>query len=185
MIKIEPQILSNHDITTFLQQAKTIHFNKGDALVIPGERCKYLYLVESGILRSYYYDTKGNNITHWFASEHMLITIPPSFFNSEDNVFGIEALEDTKVSVFTYDNLEYMFEKSRYIERLFRIIVTQIMVTLGKKVIDLQTKTALTRYNELLLNFPEIFNRAALGHIASYLGITQQSLSRIRAQIKI
>lgn len=183
MISIEPQVQSNDDLATFIKEAKTLHFNKGEAIVVPGERCKYLYLVESGILRSYYYDLKGNNITHWFASEHMLITIPPSFFNSEENVFGIEALEDTKVSVFTYDDLEYMFEKSRYIERLFRTLITQIMVTLGQKVIDLQTKTALTRYKELLVNFPEIFNRASLGHIASYLGITQQSLSRLRAQI--
>ena len=145
MIKIEPQTLWNEELTSFIRNGKTLHFNKADILVSPGERCKHLYLVETGILRSYYYDLKGNNITHWIASEQMPITIPPSFFNEENNVFGIEAIENTQVKVFTHEDLELIFEKSRYIERIFNTLITQIMITLGKKVIDLQTKTAQQR----------------------------------------
>ena len=54
------------------------------------------------------------------------------------------------------------------------------MITLGRKIIDLQTKNAEARYNEVIENYPDIFRRVNLGHIASYLGMTQQSLSRIR-----
>ena len=67
------------------------------------------------------------------------------------------------------------------LERFFRLLVTDVMIMLGKKIIDLQTQSAEFRYNQLLITHPDIFKRAKLGHISRYLGITQQSLSRIRA----
>ncbi|BAO76604.1 Crp/Fnr family transcriptional regulator [Winogradskyella sp. PG-2] len=184
MIKFNPVILESKPFAELIEQSEYFTFEKKEIIVQANHVCNYLYLIESGLLRSYYLDLKGNEITHWFASESMFMTIPPSFFNREESQFNIEAVEKTTVRAFSIDLLENAFEKNRVIETFCRVIVTQVMISLGKKVIDLKTKTAEERYKELKVIYPNIFKRASLGQIASYLGITQQSLSRIRSKKK-
>ena len=184
MIKIDTNILKSEDFIHLLKESEHFTFKKGEIIIESGKICNYLFLVESGLLRNFYYDLKGNDITHWFAKEEMFATVPPSFFNREESFFYIEAIENTEVKGFSYDNIDKAFQQSRVIERFGRQMVTQIMITLGRKVVDLQTKSAEQRYEELIENYHDIFQRANLGHIASYLGITQQSLSRIRATNK-
>ena len=122
-----------------------------------------MYLVETGILRSFYVDLNGNDVTHWFAQENMLMTIPPGFFNEEVSQFGLESIEQTTVRAFSRKILDDAFEKHRIIETFCRVIVTQTMISLGQKVIDLKTKTAQERYEQLKENFPGISSRASLG----------------------
>jgi len=184
MIKIDTNLMKGEAFSHLFEKSELITFKKGDIIVESGKVCKYLFLVENGLLRNFYYDGKGNDITHWFAKEEMLATVPQSFFNQEKSFFNIEAIEDTQTRIFSYQNLEDAFQQSRIVERFGRILITQIMITLGQKVVDLQTKSAEKRYEELIDNYPDIFRRANLGHIASYLGITQQSLSRIRSSVK-
>ena len=180
MIKIDSAILNSEAFTSLLEKVESLTFKKGEVILKGGEICKYLFIVENGLLRNFYYDGKGNDITHWFAKEKMIITAPESFFNQEKSFFNIEAIEDTRVIAIRFEVLEKAFEGSKAIERFGRILTTQIMITLGRKIIDLQTKNAEARYNEVIENYPDIFRRVNLGHIASYLGMTQQSLSRIR-----
>ena len=180
MIKIDSAILNSEAFTSLLEKVESLTFKKGELILKGGEICKYLFIVEHGLLRNFYYDGKGNDITHWFAEEKMIVTAPARFFNQEKSLFNIEAIEATTVIAISHEILEQAFENSKTIERFGRILTTQIMITLGRKIIDLQTKNAKARYNELIKNYPDIFRRVNLGHIASYLGMTQQSLSRIR-----
>jgi len=184
MIKIDKDLIQSDAFSNLLEKGESLTFKKGDLIVQSGKICNYLFLVESGLLRNFYYDIKGNDITHWFAKEEMLMTIPPSFFYHEESVFNIEAIENTQVRAFSHNNLEDALLHSRIIERFGRELITQIMIALGKKVIDMQTKRASERYKDFAKSQPDIFRRANLGHIASYLGITQQSLSRVRSCIK-
>ena len=184
MIVFNPAILESKPFSELIEQSEYVTFEKKEIIVQSNKICNYLYLVETGLLRSYYFDLKGNDITHWFASESMLMTIPPSFFNREESQFNLEAVEKTKVRAFSIDLLENAFEKHRIIETFCRVMVTQTMISLGNKVMDLQTKTAEVRDDDLKANYPGISKRASLGQIASYLGITQQSLSRIRSKKK-
>ncbi|MEM6320525.1 MAG: cyclic nucleotide-binding domain-containing protein [Bacteroidota bacterium] len=155
-------------------------FRAKEMVVSIGDVCDKIFLIEKGMLRNFYYDRKGNDITHWFASEHMIMTIPPSFFKREPSNFGIEAIEDTIVQAMSFHQMEEELKKSIKLERFYRLLATDIMIMLGRKVIDLQTQTAEYRYDQLLQTHPDIFQRAKLGDIAGYLGIKQQSLSRIR-----
>lgn len=184
MIKIDPNTLKSDVFKALFEKAESLSFKKGELILKAGEICKYMFLVKNGLLRNFYYDIKGNDITHWFAKEEMLATAPPSFFNQEKSFFNIEAIEDTQVIAIKHNILEDAFDESRVIERFGRVLTTQIMISLGRKIVDLQTKNAEARYHELIENYPDIFRRANLGHIASYLGITQQSLSRIRNNSK-
>ncbi|MEL6867760.1 MAG: Crp/Fnr family transcriptional regulator, partial [Bacteroidota bacterium] len=112
------------------------------------------------------------------------ITVPPSFFSQAPSSFNIEAIEKTSVRAVTHEQLERVLQKEPHLERYFRIIVVEIMIALGQKIVHLLTKSAEERYQEMIEKYPDIFSRANLGHIAGYLGITQQSLSRIRTPRK-
>lgn len=83
MIKFNPVILETKEFSELIEQSERITFERRELIVQPGKICNYLYLIETGILRSFYLDVNGNNITHWFAQENMLMTIPPGFFNGE------------------------------------------------------------------------------------------------------
>lgn len=184
MIKIDLSASENHVVHTLLTGMDKMQFRRNEIVVREGTVCRYLFWIEKGMLRNFYFDKNGNDITHWFASEHMFITIPPSFFKKESSFFGMEALEDTVVRVISLDQFETLLKESIELERFCRLLVTETMITLGKKIIDLQTQSAEYRYDRLLEMHPDIFQRAKLGHISGYLGIKQQSLSRIRAQKK-
>ena len=94
----------------------------------------------------------------------------------------MESLEDTVAYTITLDRLNSLFDKYHEIERFGRLFTMEMMVQLTEKVKDLQFRSAEERYNILLEKHPSVIQRAPLGKIASYLGITQQSLSRIRAK---
>lgn len=180
MIKINQDLLNN-EIEILYKNSLRISYRRNDTLVEIGKVCPYLFYVEKGLLRNFYFDRKGNDITHWFSKEEMIVTSLSSFFKKEPSEFAIEALEDTTVRALTYEQLEKTIENSVQLERFGRLLMTESMITLSKKVIDLQTKTAEERYNELIKNYPNIFQRTKLKYLASYLGVAQQSLSRIRA----
>lgn len=183
MIKIDSSFINPEAQQHLFEMSSQVQVPANTILLEIGSVCDHLYFIENGILRNYYYDAKGNDITHWFASEGMVVTIPPSFFKRTPSQFRIEALEDMVVRNITFDQMQEAFSQSHQLERFGRLLVTEIMMVLGQKIMDLQTKSAEERYNDLLEDHPDIFQRAKLGHIATYLGITQQSLSRIRANI--
>ena len=106
MIKIDSAILNSEAFTSLLEKVESLTFKKGELILKGGEICKYLFIVENGLLRNFYYDGKGNDITHWFAKEKMIITAPESFFNQEKSFFNIEAIEDTRVIAIRFEVLE-------------------------------------------------------------------------------
>ena len=181
MIKIDWGLVDKEALHTLNARAKKIAFPRNEIVVESGKICNHIFFIRKGMLRSFYYDRKGKDITNWFANEDMIITAAQSFFKREPSFLRIEAIEDTVVKAISYDQLEEIFQEHHSLERFGRLIMTEIMMAVGKKAIYLQVKSAEERYHELIKTHPDIFQRAKLGHIAGYLGITQQSLSRIRA----
>ncbi len=181
MIKIDKNLINNDALHALLVRSKKITFQRNEIVIETGKTCNYIFFIRKGMLRSFYYDRKGKDITNWFANEDMIITAAQSFFRREPSFLRIEAIEDTVVRAISYDQLEEVFKKYQSLERFGRLVMTEIMMAVGKKAIYLQVKSADERYHELIKTHPDIFQRAKLGHIAGYLGITQQSLSRIRA----
>lgn len=156
---------------------------KGEHLLEAGQKCDYLYFVLKGILRLYYLDLNGNQMTHWFSRENAIITSPFSFFKNEENILYLEALEDTEVLLITASQLKYINQNVEQAQYKLRKLYAEFAMAFSRRIMDIHTKTAEERYLKLLNNHPYLFQRAKLSHIASYLGITQQSLSRIRKNI--
>lgn len=162
---------------------QTLTIKKGDFILEQGYKCDYFYFVSKGFVRAFYYDLEGNEITHWFSRENMVITSPDSFFRNKENTANIEALEDAELYLLTKDNIDVIIDNIESSDRLFLNLIIDFAIEFSGRIRSIHTESAEFRYLKLIEQHPNIFNRAKLSHIASYLGIRVQSLSRIRKRL--
>jgi CRP-like cAMP-binding protein len=155
---------------------------KNEYLVTEGKICRHLYFLEQGALRGYY-NLEGKEITHWFAFAQDFVTSFHSFITQQSAVENIQLLEGSILWAITKENLMRLLNEYHEIERLVRIAYEKYYIRLEHRFVNAQFKTATERYQELLAESPHIIERVPLGFIASYLGISQETLSRIRSRI--
>jgi CRP-like cAMP-binding protein len=155
---------------------------RGELIVKAGKRCNELFYVERGLLRGYYLK-EGKEITHWFAKEGEFATSFFSFITNEPSQESIEALEDSTLVVFSNNALTKLYVDFPESERIGRLITEKYYIKLEGRLLGIQFKTAKDRHNNLLASDATLFQRVQLGQIASYLGMTQETLSRIRAEM--
>lgn len=146
-------------------------------------RCNYFYFVSKGFIRLYYLDLEGHEITHWFSSENMMITSPFSFFRGETNILNFQALEDTELLLISRDQITMLSENNTNANKAFQNLFVEFAMRLSRRVMSIHTESAEYRYLKLIEEHPTIFQKAKLIYVATYLGITQQSLSRIRKNL--
>jgi len=146
------------------------------------EVCEKIYFIEKGLARWYYYSEDGKDITDSFGLENSFITAFDSFFQRKPSRYLIELLEDSTVYSMSYGDLDQLFEKFPEVQRVSRLILIQILEQLLDKNAALQFNNARQRYRFITEKHPDLLQRVSLGHIASFLGITQETLSRIRGQ---
>lgn len=161
---------------------KQISISKNESLIAIDSRCNDLYFVEKGLLRGYYLDD-GKEITNWFAQEGEFATCFYAFVAVKPSFETIEAIEDCILTQISYASLQSLYLKFPETERLGRIITETYYIKLEERLLSLQFKTAKERYQHFVLSKPSILQRTSLGPIASYLGFTQETLSRIRAEV--
>lgn len=172
----------NGSFKAYITGFPKMHFKKGENILPVNSICSHIYYIEKGALRVFYYDSKGNNKTHWFSFEESTITILSGVLYHKRMPYGIEAIEDSEIRLIPKSVIEEKMFSSKETSQLLFETVSKAAIAIADRLVDLQIKTARERYEQLLEKHPNIFQRAKLEHIASYLGITQQSLSRIRAQ---
>ncbi|MFD1755250.1 Crp/Fnr family transcriptional regulator [Rufibacter sediminis] len=151
-------------------------------LVQEGMVCNHLYFLEQGCLRGYY-NLDGKEITYWFGFENHFITSFYSFISRKPGIENIQTLEDSTLWGISYEALNQLFDLHKDLERVVRIINEQYYIRLEERLMAMQFKTARERYEQLLESSPHILRRISLGQIASYLGISQETLSRIRSHV--
>lgn len=156
---------------------------KGQLFLKGGQRCIHHYYILSGFVRVYYLDLEGNEITHWFCEKDAIITSPFSMVKGESNILFFEALEDSNLMLISSNQLEKLIHHLPELNESFRYINAEFAMVLSRRVMSIHTKTAEERYLDLMEDHPHLFQKAKLSHIASFLGITQQSLSRIRKNL--
>lgn len=156
---------------------------KNEVFLRHKQRCHYFFFIAKGFIRLYYLDIEGNEITHWFSAENMMITSPFSFYRGETNILNFEALEETELFLLTKDQIDQMREHNKQANDAFHNLVVDFAMRFSRRVMSIHTESAEYRYLRLLKEYPLIFQKAKLAHIASFLGITQQSLSRIRKNL--
>ena len=175
-------ILSADSKQAISSRLKKQAFPKGHLVVEPDTICNYLYFIESGLTRTYYFKD-GKDVTDWISDENSFACSIISFINRKPDRRAIELLEPSVLLALHYDDLEELCSLYHDIESFFRKLVAFGLVQLQEKFDDLHFSTALQRYQTLMAVHPTFIQRVPLGMIASYLGITQETLSRIRSQI--
>jgi CRP-like cAMP-binding protein len=150
-------------------------------LLNEGQQCRHLYFLEKGAVRGFY-NSDGREITHWFAFENDFVTSFHSFITHTPAVENIQLTESCVLWSITKEALAKLLNEHHETERLLRIAYEKYYIRLEERFVNAQFKTASERYNDLLLQSPHILERMPLGAIASYLGISQETLSRIRSR---
>jgi CRP-like cAMP-binding protein len=160
-----------------------VNIKKNNDLQPIGHTCKTIYFINKGAARIYYYKD-GNDITECFVFENNILARVESLFTGRPSQKAIEIIEDAELIAINATTLFKLYDSFPDIERLFRKIFEAAYVDTVNRVESIQFHTAEERYLALLNEMPEVLQRVPLKHIASYLGITQVSLSRIRATLK-
>lgn len=155
---------------------------KHEFLLQEGQVCRQLYFLEKGALRGFY-NLDGKEVTHWFGFEHDFVTSFHSFITGEAAVENIQLLEGSVLWAIAKEKLNELLDRFADIERLVRIAYEKYYIRLEERFVNAQFRSAAERYGQLLLQQPHIVERVPLGYIASYLGISQETLSRVRGRL--
>ena len=156
---------------------------KKQYLLQEGDACKYLAFVEQGLLRSYNVDDKAVEHMLQFAWEGWWISDTYSFLSGEPAAYDIDAIEDAELLLITLPHFEEMMLQVPRMERYFRILFQKNIISKERRLLSSISLTAEEKYLRLQHSQPEIVQRIPQQLIASYLGITPQTLSRIRKTI--
>jgi len=140
-------------------------------------------IVESGFLRAFTHDTEGNEVTTNFFAPGGLVLEVASFFHRTPSRENVQALTDSKGWVITFEKLNMLFHTHQAFRETGRSILVRGFAALKERMLSMINETAEQRYIALLQTNPDIFQQAPLKYIASYLGVTDTSLSRIRKEI--
>jgi CRP-like cAMP-binding protein len=147
-----------------------------------GKICNEYFFLETGFMRAFAHDIDANDVTTNFYSDNQVVFEVSSFFNRTASKENIQATEDCAGWCITYEQLNNLFHSLPEFREFGRAILVKGFTSLKIRMLSVITETAEQRYDTLLKSNPEIFQHAALKHIASYLGITDTSLSRIRKE---
>lgn len=159
-----------------------IEYPKNFFLLKSGKPCNHLWFMTRGAVRYFYTNDQGKEINTWFSLDEQIITAAPSLVNQTASLESIQLIEDSELYVIEYSAVKTLLKKHHnfalwYIKLFELYYISQIEDRLS----DLQFLDAKQRYQKLLSIYPDITNRVSLGNIASYLNITPETLSRIRA----
>lgn len=160
---------------------ETKEFNKGDVIFEPGTYLKHIYFIEAGFTRIFYYKNK-KDITHLFFGSNSFSTGIESVFYRKPAFFGFQALAPSTISSMPFAVIEELAETNITMNKIIQKVLLDNLIHFSNRFYNTQFETAHGRYNSLIHENPELFQNATLGHIASYLGISQQTLSVIRGQ---
>lgn len=156
-------------------------YSKNSVVQEIGSSCRTVYIVKNGGARIFYFK-EGNDITEHFAFENDIIVRAESLFSGKPASKGIQAIDKTTMMAIDSESLFHLYDKHHDLERLFRLIFEREYVNTVRRLESLQFKSAKERYLDLI-ETTDFVQKIPLKYIASYLGITQVSLSRIRADL--
>jgi CRP-like cAMP-binding protein len=156
-------------------------FKKGTLVHHADNICRKSYFIQKGLLRTYFIKD-GKEISEYFSEEGEWVNSPRSFIQRQLDIYYIDAIEDTDVFSLHVDDLGYLFDNFPEMERYSRLSMGTVFGHLMERVTSLRFTTAKEKYQHFCETYQGIYHRIPLGMVASYLGITQETLSRIRAE---
>lgn len=165
-----------------VEKFKERETGRNEYLLKEGAVCHESHIIEEGIIRSYIFDLEGNEVTTAFYSHNMFASDLLSFFKRIPSKENIQALTDCQTWYITYDDMQESFHAIPEFREFGRQNIINQYGILKQRMLSMLQQTAEQRYGDLINSNPEILQYAPLKNIATYLGITDTSLSRIRKE---
>lgn len=176
-------LLSDSEIDDFINSSTNKHLDKSDFYIKEGEMCKSVTFVLSGILRSFYTSDKGDDITYCITFPNNFMTAYSSFLTSQPTQENIQAITATELLIIPKEKIEKLAHNNHNWVLFQKAIAEQQYIELEKRIFLLQGSNATKRYSDLMKNQPKYIQNIPLQYLASYLGVSQRHLSRIRKEI--
>lgn len=161
---------------------KRLALEKGHVLIQQNSVCQWVYFIQTGLTRTYYYKD-GKDVTDWLSAEGQFAVSISSFVTQQPDRRIVELLEPSVLWAISYAALEKLYQEHHEIERLGRLLTNHGLLLLQQRFDELHFATALERYTNLMALNPTLVRRVPLGMVASYLGMSAETLSRVRAQV--
>ncbi|WP_405569241.1 Crp/Fnr family transcriptional regulator [Winogradskyella sp. Asnod2-B02-A] len=174
---------SEKEIELINNAFKKVKFNKGAVLIEEGETVNTQYFIMEGCLRSYRINKLGKEFTVQFGVKDWWISDYTAFFSSEKAIMTVEVIQDAILYKITNEQKEFLYDQVPKIEHFFRLKLEKAFASFQKRIIANLSLTAAERYINFITTYPNIEQSVKNYHIASYLGITTESLSRIRKEL--
>ncbi len=179
--QITPISDKEFDETVIFFKEQTL--KKGNLFVRKGKICKQIAFINTGVLRTFYLNDKAEEITSCFCTKNSLTTSYKSFILQQPSTLSIQALEDTELLVIDYEHLQKLYSTSIVWQNIGRAVAEKEYIVMEQYASVLNNETAKEKYLRLLKEQPNVLQKANIEDIASYLGITRRTLSRIRQEI--
>lgn len=180
--------LTNHidvddeSFSAFCSKFKSRTFRRNEILLKAGETCAYMYFVKSGCLRVFMLDAEGKESTRFLVFENKFGTAFPSFTLQEPSLASIQSLETSEVLYISYRDFQQLSDHFPGWEKVYRINLEKDYIESIKRIESLITFNAKDRYKLLLINNQTLIKRLPSKIVADYLGISQETLSRLKSK---
>ena len=171
---------SEKEIDLIRSKFTKVLLKRGDILLSPNCLINHQYYTASGCLRAYFIQKSGKEITIQFAVKDWWISDYTSFFTNSKSLMTVECIQDAVVYKISKTDIDDLYKEIPKIESFFRIKLERAFAGFQKRILENLSLSATERYLKFVKNYPEIEQCIKNYHIASYLGITTESLSRIR-----
>lgn len=176
------KFFSETEIDDFLERGKVLHLQKGDFLLREGVICREVGFIQSGFVRSFYYNSIAEEVTYCFGFPDSFIADYASFVTQAPAKESIQAMSDVTMQVFSYKDIKEFEEHNNWL-RFFKLLAEQEFIRIENRFFSQMKETAEYRYKKLVAENPEFLQQIPLNYLASYLGISQRHLTRIRKNI--
>ncbi len=177
--------ISDAEMEEFQSILSPTEISKKQLLIRPGDTVDHEYYVVKGCLKAYFLDASGEKHIIQFAIEDWWISDFEAFFGNRPAKLYVEAIENSLLLGIRGDTLETLYRRIPKFERFFRIKTTRTFVALRQRILSTLEKDATERYVDFCIHYPSIADRVTNYHIANYLGIKPESLSRIRRRLEV
>ncbi len=164
-----------------LNKLRTTTIEKGKYLLKTGEQCRKIFFINKGLAKTYFNREEKEFIMRFFP-ENSMFTVLDSYIQQTPSSYMVLALEKTTITYINQLDLDELCKKYHSIETFFRKLISFAALNMMKRISEMLEENATERYNHFVKENNQLLQRISLGDIANYLGITQVSLSRIRAK---
>ncbi len=176
-------LFSDEQIKVIESVFHKVKYKKGDTILKANDKVDYQYYILEGCLRTYHIDTYGKEHTVQFGIKDWWISDYTAFFSTSNAIMTIEVIQDATIYRISRKDKERLYAEIPIIETFFRIKLERAFAGFQKRILSNLSQTATERYLDFINRYPNIEKSIKNYHIASYLGITTESLSRIRKEL--